>query len=694
MHPESVPVGYEVRHSRPLPRLEGHFYDLVHEGTGARHLHLAVPDRNSAFCVLYRTLPSDSTGAPHIMEHCVSGGSRRFPPGAGADMYTRSLVTDLNASTNADSTLYYFATRHRDDYMNWLEYVVDVSMFPRMERDTFLRQRGRFEFNDPEDPASGLKFVGIIFNEMKAVFASPSRHAYRALSRALFPGHPYSQDAGGDPAEVPKLTYEELLEFNRRFYHPANACFISRGDLPLSEILSSVEGIVGADFPRREPAAFPEVPPLEKPVVAEAPIPVGQDDGETHGQAIVGWLTVPASDSYGGLLLELTKDLLFETASAPLRRALEGSGFVRGSIRTTIAPYRGAMLSVHLDGTDPADAAAAEEVILDRLSSISRDGLDPEAVDTAIARLELRRRDPENPFYALLEAVMPPIVHGGDPYSAVELESDLARLSDERADGRPLEDFIRTNLVENRHRARVGLIPDPGLESRLAETEARWLDEVGASLVDEDRSRIIEDARRLAVNPKGSFTPRGLSAREGLVELAEPSSTTDEVAGVPVDVFDEPTGGITYLNLRIDVAGLREDLLPYLGLLTSAMERKARSSGSSIDRVIVNNHLRLAPDGESCLHWIEMRAAALDRDETQLARVVREVFVVEPAPADLELITRESASALEQGVMANAQVHLRRLAGGTSRLSSRIDDQTRGLTQLRFLKDLAGEPKR
>src|SRR6266404_8852981 len=90
---EFIPTSYDVR--AVVPYMNGTFYDLVHERTGARFVHLAVPDRNSSFCVLYRTPPPDSTGVPHIMEHCVSGGSRRFPPGAGGDMYNRSLLTDI-----------------------------------------------------------------------------------------------------------------------------------------------------------------------------------------------------------------------------------------------------------------------------------------------------------------------------------------------------------------------------------------------------------------------------------------------------------------------------------------------------------------------------------------------------------------------------------------------------------------------
>lgn len=148
---EEIPAGYIVLKAEPIPRMNGHLYDLVHEATGARHVHLAVPDRNNYFCAMYRTPPNDSTGAPHIMEHCVSGGSRRWPPGAGGDMYTRSLLTDINGTTHSDFTTFYVATRNQADYLNWMDYIVDVTQYPRMEEDTFLKQLSLIHTPSPRD---------------------------------------------------------------------------------------------------------------------------------------------------------------------------------------------------------------------------------------------------------------------------------------------------------------------------------------------------------------------------------------------------------------------------------------------------------------------------------------------------------------------------------------------------------------
>lgn len=685
--PESIPSGYEVRKSAPLPRLDGHFYDLIHQATGAQFVHLAVPDRNTYFCAGYRTIPDDSTGISHIMEHCVSGGSRRFPPGAGGDMYTRSLVTDLNASTHTDFTNYYFATRNQTDFMNWMEYVVDVSLFARMEEDTFLRQRGHFEFNTPDDPTSGLKFIGTIFNEQKAVFVSAGRHAFRALNQALFPGHTYSHDSGGDHTQVPHLTYEKIMEYNRRHYHPGNAFFLSRGNVPLSSILSGVEDVMGSDFEKRDTVDIPDIPELTNPVVTEAPFPVGQEGA--GGQFVMGWVTLPSADSYARLSLQVTVDALMEGPTAPLRRALEESGLVGGVIHPVVSPTKRALVAFYATEVDPKNAPRLESLILETLFDVAAKGLDPNLVDAAITRLELRHREQRGALRVFLGTVIPPLLYRGDAYSAIELDSDLARLATERRNGRSLENLITSQLTDNPHRARVTMLPDSGFEARVREEESRWLKQVEAGLTDQDREKIVNDAKRLGVRPEEPFEKRGLTPKEGFADLTAPKGTKESAAGVPVDVYETATGGITYLSMRIDASGLADELIDYLGLFSTVMSRHARGAADGVELIGLGHHTRVDVNAKKCLHWIELSARALDRDQGQMPELLTEVLEgLEFEPHKLRKLAGEAASGFEQSVMGGAQAHLRRLAGGSLRRSAQIDDRVGGLSQLIFLKKL------
>ena len=679
-----IPSHYEVRCAREIPHLDGTLYDLVHQDTRARHVHLAVSDRNNYFCALYRTPPDDSTGVPHIMEHCVSGGSRRFPPGAGGDMYTRSLITDINGMTSADHTTFYVASRNQRDYMNWLEYIVDVTLFPRMERDTFLRQRGHFEFATPDDPASGLRFTGTVYNEMKAVFGAPNRHIFAALNRALFDGHAYANSSGGDPAVMPDLTYEGTVAFFERFYHPGNATFVSRGNIALGEILAKVEEVVEGNRDRRGPTVIPDVPRLDAPVSVEAPIPAAG----SRGHVVIGWVAATqAGDSYERLLLDVAGDVLFDGDASPVRRAIRESGLARGAIDTTRAPYRNPLLAVTVADLDPADAEKAEHVVLDAIAAAVRDGLDPDAVDDAIARLELRRRDPANGIGVFLDTVFPPLLYGGDPYSALELDGDLARLARERAAGRPLEEFLTKHLVDNPHRARVALHPDADLERRTVETETAWWADETAKLTDEERDEILALTERLAKPPADEYPHRGLEPEDGLTLLQTPEAHTASVGGVPLDVFLQPAAGITHLWLRIDVSDVADGDVPYLGLLADAIRRDIERATSRVAGLDVRLHTRVRAGSDQTLAWLEIGGRTLTRDQHELAAMIARA--VDPTPPDdLERLAAERASALEAGIMNNAQVHLRRLAGAALRRSSAIDDAVRGLGQLRFLKQL------
>src|SRR5713226_715704 len=216
--------GYTVRRREPLERLEGAFVQLDHERTGARHIHIECPDDNNGFAVYFPTAPKDSTGVAHILEHVVLAGSQRYPVrDPFFSMTRRSLATFMNAMTSADWTMYPFSTRNTKDFMNLLDVYLDAAFFPRLSEDSFKQEGIRFEFEDPADPKSGLRYKGVVFNEMKGGLASPGAAVDRAMRRTLFEGLPYAHLSGGDPQDIPNLTWEQLRKFHATHYHASNS---------------------------------------------------------------------------------------------------------------------------------------------------------------------------------------------------------------------------------------------------------------------------------------------------------------------------------------------------------------------------------------------------------------------------------------------------------------------------------------
>src|SRR3979411_2231346 len=181
--------GYPVRRREPLERLDGVYLELEHDRTGARHIHIETKDDNTGFAVFFPTVPKDSTGVAHILEHVVLAGSQRYPVRDPFFSLTRrSLATFMNAMTSADWTMYPFSSRNAKDFMNLLDVYLDASFFPRLSEDSFKQEGVRFEFEDPNDPSSGLRYKGVVFNEMKGALATPSAAVQKAVGRALFAG--------------------------------------------------------------------------------------------------------------------------------------------------------------------------------------------------------------------------------------------------------------------------------------------------------------------------------------------------------------------------------------------------------------------------------------------------------------------------------------------------------------------------
>src|SRR6195256_5042314 len=243
--------GYTILREERLERLDGTYLELEHERTGARHIHVQCSDDNNAFAVFFPTVPRDDTGVAHILEHVVLAGSQRFPVrDPFFSMTRRSLATFMNAFTSSDWTMYPFSTRNAKDFMNLLEVYLDATFFPRLSEDSFKQEGIRFEFEDPADPKSGLRYKGVVFNEMKGALATPQAAMQRNLGRTLFPGLTYANVSGGDPENIPDLTWTQLRKFHAEHYHPSNAFFYTYGDRDLERTLAAIEENALARFQR------------------------------------------------------------------------------------------------------------------------------------------------------------------------------------------------------------------------------------------------------------------------------------------------------------------------------------------------------------------------------------------------------------------------------------------------------------
>ena len=203
-HPAFVPIRQATIESLNIT-----VQQYEHRATGASHYHIAADNTENVFLVALRTVPEDSTGVAHILEHTALCGSEHFPVrDPFFMMLRRSLNTFMNAFTSSDWTAYPFASQNRKDFNNLLDVYLDAVFFARLDPLDFAQEGHRVEFSEPQNADSDLVFKGVVFNEMKGAMSSVSSTLWAALSKNLFPTTTYHYNSGGDPENIPDLSYE------------------------------------------------------------------------------------------------------------------------------------------------------------------------------------------------------------------------------------------------------------------------------------------------------------------------------------------------------------------------------------------------------------------------------------------------------------------------------------------------------
>ena len=697
--------------------------ELLHVATGARWMHCGADDPNNVFNVAFRTTPTDSTGVAHILEHTALCGSDRYPVrDPFFNMLRRSLSTFMNAMTAADYTCYPFSTMNETDYFNLLGVYLDAAFFPKLTREDFLQEGHRLEFSVRDDPNSELTIKGVVFNEMKGAMGSQSARFGRALSAALFPTSTYHHNSGGDPANIPELTHEDLVRFHATHYHPSNARFFTYGDLPLEPTLKAahekalstfdpidVSGLEVADEVR-----------LTAPVRATVEVPAEAvvADPERQTTVSVAYLMVnqikePDADLENFALL-VASDLLLSGPQAYFHEALLESGLGQGFAPGTgySSTRRETSFAVGVKGVKEADAEKAEAEIERVLAAIARDGFPRDRVDAVMHQVELSAaRVTTNFGLGVAFGAMGTWVHGGDALRSLRTPRMAERLQRELdADPRFWQRLFERRFRDNAHKVTVVGVPDAEYDAKLDAKEREAVKKIEEGLSDARKEQIVAEAVALFESQDkkqdASVLPTLVVADAVQREVKRwGSKQLDTDAGVPLQLDEQPTNGLTYASVLFDVTDLPDRLVPYLDLFadfvaelgTAAYDFKQLSQreklktggvGASVDS-------RVSLDGtERPSLYLALTAHALDRNVPAMFDLLTEVvtsarWASEPERLGL-LLSRRAASA-GASVSPNGMQYAKSLANATIDAVSAIDDRASGIPHVAMLQRLARE---
>ena len=233
--------GFRLIEKRFVKEVNADCYYYEHVKSGARLLKIASADENKTFGIAFKTVPYSDNGVAHIMEHSVLNGSTNFPVKSPFDVLMKgSLKTFINAFTSKDFTMYPCASMNDKDYFNLMHVYMDAVFHPLIYTDKrILKQEGwHYEAMDKD---AAITYKGVVYNEMKGAYSSPTRELSYQIYKNLFPESMYGWESGGYPTAIPTLTYDEFIKFHQKFYVPENSYIFLYGNADMDKELEFLD---------------------------------------------------------------------------------------------------------------------------------------------------------------------------------------------------------------------------------------------------------------------------------------------------------------------------------------------------------------------------------------------------------------------------------------------------------------------
>lgn len=478
--------------------------EIVHEPSGATIVHISNDDPENVFCLALRTLPETSDGVAHILEHTVLCGSKKFPvKDPFFSMTRRSLNTYMNALTSPDFTCYPAASQVPKDFYNLLEVYLDAVFHPELKELSFLQEGHRLEFTEPANSNSPLIFKGIVFNEMKGVLSSPFSRLWESIMQALFPNILYHYNYGGDPKEIPSLTYEQLIAFHRKFYQESRCTFYFYGNLPIKGHLDFLEKNTLKTAQKLPPLApNPIQPHFTKPVSVQFGYPIADHEEVAQKTYIaMAWLTCSLKEQTEVLALQVLDLILMGTDASLLKLELLKANLcqnVHSMFEDSLSqiPY-----GLIFEGTEKEHLETLKQIIYKKLEEIAKKPIATELIEAALHQLEFSRTEINSdygPFGLSLILKSVPVKNVGSKIEDnLKIHSQFEKLREKLKDPYYLCHLIKKYWIENTHFITSVMFPDKTLIKKETDEERKTLDKIQAKLSSQDKEKIIQKALEL-----------------------------------------------------------------------------------------------------------------------------------------------------------------------------------------------------
>ncbi|WP_240838456.1 insulinase family protein [Acidaminobacter sp. JC074] len=567
--------GFKLLDTHKVNEINSDAFVYEHEKSGAKLLHLKNTDDNKVFSIAFRTPPSDSTGVPHIIEHCVLSGSRKYKTKEPfMDMVKGSLKTFINAMTFSDKTIYPVASRNEKDFMNLMDVYLDAVFFPMIHEDKtiFMQEGWHYNLEEKDGP---LKYNGVVYNEMRGAYSQPTTLLREYIGKSLYPDTTYQYSSGGNPDNITDLTYEDFKKFHEDFYHPSNAYIYLYGDGNIEDYLKHLDDYLNHFDKKEIESHIPLQKGFDKINQYDGKYSIASEESDDKKTYLsYNFVVGQGTDARAHLMGEVMKDVLVGAAAGPVKKALLDAGIGED----IMASFDGGVqlnLSIIAKNAELSQKSEFERIIRETLEKAVKEGLDKNLIESSINVSEYDMREAtgfatKGIIYHIYS--MNSWLYEGHPTELIAYDKEVKAIRD-LIDTDYFEKYIQEKLLDNTHASVVSLSPEKGLSEKKAKADEDKLEKVKSALSDQALDDILEENKVLKSK---QLTPDSKEALDTIPKLSV-SDVTIEAEQIPIEenqVDDYKivkhnifSNDIAYVEFLFDTTMVSQEDISYIPLL-------------------------------------------------------------------------------------------------------------------------------
>lgn len=556
----NVYSGFKLLSKTYIKDIDSTVFEFEHEKTGGKVCYVKNDDNHKVFSINFKTLAKDNTGVNHILEHVVADQGD-------------TIVAEGNADTSDLCTSYYKATSKEKDFEASIKNELNAAFFSNINENLMKQEGWRYEISSPSDE---LKVNGIVYNEEKGR-KSPYNILDKNIASSLFPNL-VQFDSGGDPYDIPKLTYKELLETYKKYYTPSNSLIYLYGNLDIDKILQSINDNCFSKF--NKTASVNTVAKDEK--VSDKMTYAEDYYSLPKGSSVTNKTYLSLNYVLGSDVDQQTKNafmILQDIISSPLKKAFSNND-MGSTIWEGVDEYSSqAPFSIIAQGANEAQKQKFQTVVNTTLQTIVKNGLDKDLVNSVLNQYEMNCRDTASSAQRgkqYMRNIAQSWSENGNIEQSLLSPSKIENIKAKcKKDNRYFENLIQKYILNNTHSSFVVIKPKPGLDDENQNKLKDSLAKYKASLSSKEINELVNQNKAfkswqdnyLKQNSKNDFID--LSTVNKKAE--EIPSEVNDYNGVKILKHPMYTGGLQYTNLYFDTSNISQDKLMYLVLLTNTL---------------------------------------------------------------------------------------------------------------------------